>query len=89
MRDFRKTVALLQAFRTKFERLLASARKKEARDRVARVRGPTRLRELTGFGVNPGDLRMFAYAPEHLPPPHDEYTIASRLVFGTCSKQLH
>jgi poly(hydroxyalkanoate) depolymerase family esterase len=29
---------------------------------------PTQLRELAGFGANPGNLRMFAYAPEHLPP---------------------
>ncbi len=29
---------------------------------------PTRLKEITGFGSNPGNLRMFAYVPEHLPP---------------------
>ncbi len=27
----------------------------------------TRLKEVTGFGSNPGNLRMFAYVPEHLP----------------------
>jgi len=26
------------------------------------------LAEVTGFGANPGDLRMFAYLPENLPP---------------------
>jgi poly(hydroxyalkanoate) depolymerase family esterase len=26
------------------------------------------LVEITGFGANPGDLRMFAYLPENLPP---------------------
>jgi poly(hydroxyalkanoate) depolymerase family esterase len=67
MRDFRQVLAHLQALQNKFERLLASARKKAARPSVATAR-PTRLRELTGFGANPGDLRMFAYAPEHLPP---------------------
>jgi feruloyl esterase len=68
MRGFREALARLQAFRSKFEGLLASARKKAARDRVAPGRRPTRLRELTGFGSNPGNLRMFAYAPEHLSP---------------------
>ena len=67
MRDCRRVLAHLQAFQNKFERLLASARKKAAHPRVATAR-PTRLRELTGFGANPGDLRMFAYAPGHLPP---------------------
>src|SRR6516164_2118929 len=59
MRDFRE-------FRSKFEGLLAAARKKAARG--APDRRPTRLRELTGFGANPGNLRMFAYAPKDLPP---------------------
>jgi feruloyl esterase len=67
MRDSREVLARLHAFRSKFEDLLASARKKAARARVAPARRPTRLRELTGFGVNPGNLRMFAYAPEDLP----------------------
>src|SRR6476660_9549461 len=42
--------------------------KEGARARGEPARHPTRLRELTGFGGNPGNLRMFAYAPEHLPP---------------------
>src|SRR6476619_4848382 len=67
MRDFREVLSR-QAFRGKFEGLLASARKKAARARGEPARHPTRLRELTGFGGNPGNLRMFAYAPEHLPP---------------------
>jgi feruloyl esterase len=61
MRDFRE-------FRTKFEGLLAAARKKAAFARRAQARRPTRLRELSGFGANPGNLRMFAYAPKDLPP---------------------
>src|SRR5262245_42713303 len=66
MRNFRETIARLQSLRSKFEDLLASVRGRAARSRVV-PRRPTRLRELTGFGANPGNLRMFAYAPEHLP----------------------
>jgi poly(hydroxyalkanoate) depolymerase family esterase len=64
MHDLRSVLARLGTLRSKFERLLASARKKAARAPDYR---PGRLRELTGFGANPGDLRMFAYVPEHLP----------------------
>jgi poly(hydroxyalkanoate) depolymerase family esterase len=66
MRNFREALARLQSLRSKFEHLLTSARERAARSRL----GPraTRLREVTGFGANPGNLRMFAYAPEHLPP---------------------
>jgi poly(hydroxyalkanoate) depolymerase family esterase len=67
MRDPQEIPSRLQAFRSKFEGLLASAQKKSPRARVAPAH-PKRLRELTGFGANPGDLRMFAYAPGHLPP---------------------
>jgi poly(hydroxyalkanoate) depolymerase family esterase len=68
MRDFRVVFARLQALRSKFESLIESQRRKAARAGVAPTRPPTRLREVTGFGSNPGNLRMFAYAPEHLPP---------------------
>src|SRR6266498_1709985 len=68
MHDSRDVLARLRAFRSKFEGLLASARKKAARARVAPTCRPTRLRELTGFGANPGKLRMFSYAPEDMPP---------------------
>src|SRR6476620_2929494 len=67
MRDFRQVLPRLQAFQRKFESLLASAR----RTRFAGVEPtgrPPRLRELTSFGRNPGELRMFVYAPEHLRP---------------------
>jgi feruloyl esterase len=64
MRDFRS----LHGFRSKFEGLLEAARKKAARARGAPAGHPRRLRELTGFGANPGNLRMFTYAPEDLPP---------------------
>jgi len=68
MRDFREILPRLQAFRSKFEDLLAAARKNAAQARVSPGGRATRLRELTGFGANPGNLRMFAYAPENLPP---------------------
>jgi poly(hydroxyalkanoate) depolymerase family esterase len=71
MRDLHQVLERLQSFRGKFERLLASARKKADSAGPASARSPTRLRELTGFGANPGNLRLFAYVPEHLPrkPP--------------------
>jgi poly(hydroxyalkanoate) depolymerase family esterase len=68
MRDFREILPRLQAFRSKFEDLLEAARKNAAQARVSPAGRATRLRELTGFGANPGNLRMFAYAPENLPP---------------------
>jgi poly(hydroxyalkanoate) depolymerase family esterase len=68
MRDLHKVLGSLQAFRSKFEGLLAAARNRAARARSAPARRPTRLRELTGFGGNPGNLRMFTYAPEQLQP---------------------
>jgi len=64
MPDLRRVLARLQGFRRKFESLLASAKSTGGAPDY-RARG---LRELTGFGANPGNLRMFAYAPEHLPP---------------------
>jgi poly(hydroxyalkanoate) depolymerase family esterase len=68
MHDFRQVLARLQAFQSKFETLLASARKNVASARLAPGRRPALLREVTGFGTNPGNLRMFAYAPERLAP---------------------
>ena len=65
MHDLPGVLARLQTLRSKFEALLASARRKAVRARDDR---PTRLRELAGFGANPGNLRMFAYAPEQLRP---------------------
>ena len=64
---FREALARLQSFRSRFEGLLASARQNAANARATRVRRPTKLRELFGFGANPGNLRMFAYTPERLP----------------------
>jgi poly(hydroxyalkanoate) depolymerase family esterase len=67
MRDFRVVFARVRALSTKFEGLVESARRKAAHAGVGTARPPTRLRELTGFGSNPGNLRMFTYAPQHLP----------------------
>jgi poly(hydroxyalkanoate) depolymerase family esterase len=63
---FREALARFQSFRSKFEGLLASVRQNAASARTTRSR-PTELRELFGFGANPGNLRMFAYTPERLP----------------------
>ena len=68
MQESRPFFGRIRPFRSKFERLLASARTKAARARLVPDRGPIRLRELTGFGANPGNLRMFSYAPADLPP---------------------
>src|SRR5690242_21899684 len=67
MLDFPQVLARLQAFRSKFEGLLTAARKGAARPDPTLGARRTRLRELTGFGTNPGNLRMFAYAPKDLP----------------------
>jgi poly(hydroxyalkanoate) depolymerase family esterase len=67
MHDSREVLARLRAFRSKFEALIASARKKAARAGVAPAGRPTRLRELTAFGANPGNLRMFFYVPKEMP----------------------
>src|SRR5438874_11807780 len=67
MRDFRVVLARIQALRAKFEGLVESARRKAADAGVGTARPPTRLRDLTGFGSNPGNLRMFAYAPQDMP----------------------
>ncbi len=66
MRDFRKVLTRLQAYRSKFERLLTAARAKAPH--APPLPHPTRVREVAAHGANPGNLRMFVYAPEHLPP---------------------
>jgi poly(hydroxyalkanoate) depolymerase family esterase len=62
------TVAKLAKLRRRFEQLLAAARKR------SRVEPPVlegRLQEVSGFGSNPGNLRMMTYVPKRLPrsPP--------------------
>src|SRR5262245_59930808 len=68
MRDFRQILPRLQEFQRKFESLLASARKRPRSAGVRPAGRPPQLRELTSFGGNPGELRMFVYVPEHLLP---------------------
>jgi poly(3-hydroxybutyrate) depolymerase len=65
MSDFREPLNRVLKLRRKFEALLASARGKAPRAPLGR---PPRLRELNGFGANPGNLRMFVHTPERLPP---------------------
>ena len=67
MRDIGKAMARLQAFRRRFEDLLAGAAAKADCSSRSQGQPPTRLRELTAFGANPGNLRMFAYVPGRLP----------------------
>src|SRR5215469_17232115 len=66
MRDLPETVGRVLALRRKFEALLESARRKAVRVRLKPAPRPSRLREVTGFGANPGRLRMFVYNPKHL-----------------------
>jgi poly(hydroxyalkanoate) depolymerase family esterase len=67
MPDLRQLLLRVQSLQTKFEGLLASARMR-GHGSPGRDEGRTRLRELTGFGGNPGNLRMFVYAPKHQKP---------------------
>jgi hypothetical protein len=68
----RPTLDLFNAAKAKGVAIFFISNRREdqrsATARVAPADRPTRLRELTGFGANPGNLCMFAYAPEHMPP---------------------
>ena len=57
----------LQALRRKFEALLEAAREKATRFGHHPAHPKTRLREVTAFGRNPGNLRMLMHVPEKLP----------------------
>jgi poly(hydroxyalkanoate) depolymerase family esterase len=67
MRDFGTAIARLQGLRRKFEGLLENARKTTDHARETSTHSATRLREVTAFGTNPGELRMLVYVPERLP----------------------
>ena len=71
MSGFRKSLAALGALRSKFEGLLAAARRRSPSGASDVSESASRLHELVGFGSDPGNLRMLAYVPEHLPgtPP--------------------
>jgi feruloyl esterase len=60
MKGLKDTFANLSRLRDRFERLLSSAAKRGGGEPP--VSG--RLREVVGFGSNPGSLRMFAYVPK-------------------------
>jgi poly(hydroxyalkanoate) depolymerase family esterase len=63
MAGLRDTLARLTQMRRRFDRLLGSTA-----EHPASARGPIavgRLNEVTGFGSNPGQLRMLAYAPRN------------------------
>ncbi len=64
VRSLRTTLAALLRQRKKWEKLIRGA---EIR---VRKNPPvlTRLNENSGFGLNPGNLRMFSYVPTRLPP---------------------
>ena len=64
MAGLKDTLARLAQMRRRLDRLL-----KSTAELPATALGPTgvgRLSEVTGFGSNPGHLRMLAYAPRHL-----------------------
>jgi poly(hydroxyalkanoate) depolymerase family esterase len=66
MNSFDKTMTRFHSLRGKFEELLEAARKKSSPAR-ARTEPTAALREITAFGRNPGNLRMFVHIPERLP----------------------
>jgi poly(hydroxyalkanoate) depolymerase family esterase len=69
MRDFGKAMARIQDLRRKFESLIETARDKAGHPVEAPAQRSGRLQELTAFGANPGDLRMFVYVPARLLRP--------------------
>ena len=65
MRKLGQTISALARYRRHWSTLLQSTgATREAPQRSA----PSHLIELTGFGTNPGALRMFTYAPKKLYP---------------------
>jgi poly(hydroxyalkanoate) depolymerase family esterase len=66
MTSFEKAISHLHDLRRRFEGLLDAAREKVSTEESASAQGRAELKELTDFGRNPGNLRMFAYVPEGL-----------------------
>jgi feruloyl esterase len=62
MKGLKDTLANLSKLRERFERLLSSAAKRGG----GQPSIPGRLREVVGFGSNPGSLRMLAYVPKYM-----------------------
>jgi poly(hydroxyalkanoate) depolymerase family esterase len=71
MTDISAAMAKIHAFRKRFEALVESARGITPRAFEHGRNAHNRLKLLTDFGSNPGNLRMLAYVPETLPasPP--------------------
>jgi poly(hydroxyalkanoate) depolymerase family esterase len=61
MDGLRETIARLEHLRRRFSTKLAQATRSTPRSVATK-----RLREVTTFGTNPGDLRMFVYVPPQL-----------------------
>jgi poly(hydroxyalkanoate) depolymerase family esterase len=66
MSGLRESLSALAALRRKFEGLLPAARGKSAATGPNRTDETSKLREVTAFGSNPGNLRMLVRIPEHL-----------------------
>ena len=66
MTGLRKTLAKLARLRRRWEKLLAAAQRSPA-VHAGPARQQERLQEVASFGSNPGNLRMFVYAPDALP----------------------
>ena len=66
MRSLGKTTASLARFRRQWQTLSPMAARSSASNNEHPVEG--RLRAVSGFGSNPGALRMWEYRPEHLAP---------------------
>src|SRR5262245_15762644 len=74
MAGLRASLSHLQELRAAFERKLSAAAGRRGGPCPRRSQ-PSRLREIMGFGSNPGDLRMFAYAPRQ-PRPGQALVVA-------------
>jgi poly(3-hydroxybutyrate) depolymerase len=66
MTGLRKTLAKLARLRRRWEKLLTAAQRSRAAQ-AGPARQQERLQEVASFGSNPGNLRMFVYAPDALP----------------------
>ena len=64
MAGLRESLARLRKMRAVFERQLAAAAERAPPQLLS---GAGRLHEIASFGSNPGNLRMFTYAPPKLP----------------------
>ncbi len=66
MPGLRETLAALGGLRQKFEKLLEGSRGTSTGAPEAELFRATRLREVSAFGANPGNLRMFVHAPDRV-----------------------